>query len=202
MDKAQTDRKPEGPPTPQEERAARRLRVLDRLVEIGLEIAEATRTEAVEAPQPGVDYCQRFAVVARAVRLTVLLEEKLSRPDAEAEARLARLSVKDWHRHRVKLAVAAAIREETGTSEETHRRCAETLERLEQPELAEMIDRWPAEIVVARLCRMFGLPPKVERWLDDADNLLEDEEPPPEDLLGMPPGKRPDARRRRPPDTG
>ena len=201
MNKARTDSNSEAPATPQEERTARRLRVLDRLVEIGMEIAEAARTEAVEAPQPGVDYCQRYATAARAVRLAVLLEEKLSRPDAEAEARLARLSVKAWHRNRVKLAMAAAIKAETESPEEVYPRCAETLERLEQPELAEMIDRWPAEIVVARLCRMFGLSPKVERWLDDADALLEDEEPLPEDLAEMPASRRPANRRKRSADT-
>ncbi len=54
-----------------------------------MEVAEAARTEAVEAPQPGVDYCARVAGIARSVRLTLLLEDKMSRPseDAAAEGR-------------------------------------------------------------------------------------------------------------------
>ena len=53
-----------------------------------MEVAEATRTEAVEAPQPGVDYCARVAGVARSVRLTLLLEDKCpARPTSGAEGR-------------------------------------------------------------------------------------------------------------------
>src|SRR5688572_16107333 len=83
MDKAQTDLGSETPAAPAEERAARRLRVLARLTEIQMDVAEAARTEAVEAPQPGVDYCARVAGIARSVRLTLLLEDKMSRPSEE-----------------------------------------------------------------------------------------------------------------------
>ncbi|MGK9168365.1 hypothetical protein KXR53_18785, partial [Inquilinus limosus] len=68
MDKAQTDPAPEAPAAPQEERAAD-LRVLAELVEIQMSIARATQQEALQAPQPGVDYCQRIATASRAVRL-------------------------------------------------------------------------------------------------------------------------------------
>src|ERR1043165_2381861 len=82
MNKTQTDQTSEAPPNPQEERAAD-LCVLSELVEIQMSIARATQQEALQAPQPGVDYCQRIATVSRSVRLTLLLKGKLSQEHKE-----------------------------------------------------------------------------------------------------------------------
>ncbi|MGO4129778.1 hypothetical protein AB4Z01_35650, partial [Inquilinus sp. YAF38] len=82
MNKAQTDSATEASAAPQEERAAD-LCVVAELVEIQMSIARATQQEALQAPQPGVDYCQRIATVSRAVRLTLLLKDKLSRQAEE-----------------------------------------------------------------------------------------------------------------------
>jgi hypothetical protein len=136
--------------------------------------------------------------------LTVLLEDKLSRPRAEPKAPM---SVEEWHRKRVRLAVMAAIQETAESAEESaeeyHRRCAETLERLEQPEQVETIDAWPAEIAVARLCHKYGLPLDVGRWLYEADDLLDDEMELEEDRSAASPGRGSATRRRpRAPDTG
>jgi hypothetical protein len=70
MNKAQTDSATEASAAPQEERAAD-LCVVAELVEIQMSIIRATQQEALQAPQPGVDYCQRIATVSRAVRLTL-----------------------------------------------------------------------------------------------------------------------------------
>ncbi|MGL4964409.1 MAG: hypothetical protein ACRC67_24470, partial [Inquilinus sp.] len=83
MNNAQTDSIPETPPTPEEERAARHLRMLARTAEIHMEVMETTRTEAVEAPQPGIDYGQRVSVIAKSLRLTLLLEQKFAGQRAE-----------------------------------------------------------------------------------------------------------------------
>jgi hypothetical protein len=56
MDKAQSHQTLEAPAAPQEERAARHLRLLARAAEIQMEVMEATRCEALDEPQPGVDY--------------------------------------------------------------------------------------------------------------------------------------------------
>ncbi len=201
MDKTQTAQTSQAPAAPQEERAARHLRLLARAAEIQMEVMEATRDEAVKTPQPGIDYCQRIAVAARSLRLTLLLEDKLSRPREEPKAVMP---VKDWHRRRVSLAIAAAIRETAGSADEVYRRCAETLERLEEPELAEKVDGWPAGLAVAQLCRKYGLPLEVQRWRDEADDLLaEEEEPAPDARPADPPEPRAaPGRRRRAPDTG
>ncbi len=198
MNKAQTDLGLEPPADPMGERTAQRLRVLDRLVEIGMEIAEAARTEAVEAPQPGVDYCQRYATAARAVRLTVLLEDKLSRP-SEEQLRQVSAADRSRARMRVTMAMGAAALDgvesgEDGEDTEANRRFAEMAERLERPELAELIEAYPPPVAVARLCRMFGLPAEWERWLELGDAAmaelsirLSDEAEPPMD----PPEPRP-----------
>ena len=171
---------PDPAPTPQadpdQDRAARRDRVLARLVEIQMEVAEATRTEAVEAPVAGVDYCGRLAVIARSVRLTLLLEEKASQEREEQELAVAHPPPAglhpSWHSARVKLAIAAAIHNDSATDEEVIRRCREAVERMDRPEQVERIERCPAPVAVIRLCRRFGLPVNVERCLMAADLIL------------------------------
>ncbi len=212
MDKAQTDLMSEAPAAPQEERAARHLRMLARAAEIHMEVMEATRTEAVEAPQPGIDYCQRIAVVTRSLRLTLLLEDKFSNHrDERRKAAAKRESAQaDWHDLRVKLAMLAAAYEVSEDDEEVDRRVAEVCERVERPEVSEFIEASRPEVAVAALCRRWNFPVKVERWLEMADEALEDygfippqdgEDDDPED----PPAPRsaaPVRRKPKPPDTG
>ncbi|WP_225767364.1 hypothetical protein [Inquilinus sp. Marseille-Q2685] len=172
MSETQTVQASEAPPAPREERAARHLRLLARMAEIQMDIAEAARTEAVEAPQPGIDYCQRIAVVARSLRLTLLLEDKLSRPPEERPHEAAiRRAERSRSRLRVTMAMGAAVTDGAELPEAT-RRFAGMAERLERPELAELVETSPAPVAVARLCRMFGLPEEAERWLDLGDAAL------------------------------
>ncbi len=56
--------------------------------------------------------------------------------------------------------------------EEARRRFAHIRERLERPEVAELVETCPAPVAVARLCRMFGLPEETEDWLAVADAAL------------------------------
>jgi hypothetical protein len=174
---------------------------------------EATRTEAVEAPQPGVDYCRRIAVVAKSLRLTLLLEEKFAghRDERRKAAAKRESAQEDWHDLRVKLAMLAAAYESSEDPEEVQRHATEVCERVEQPEVAEFIEASRAEVAVAALCRRWDFPPNVKRWLEMADVAMEhlgflpsedgedDEDPedPPE------PRSAASARRKpRPPDTG
>ena len=94
MNNAQTDHTSEPPATPEEERAARHLRMLARTAEIHMEVMETTRTEAVEAPQPGVDYGQRVSVIAKSLRLTLLLEQKFA--GQVCECRRPRIRWQGW----------------------------------------------------------------------------------------------------------
>ncbi len=207
MNKAQTDSATEASAAPQEERAAD-LCVVAELVEIQMSIARATQQEALQAPQPGVDYCQRIATVARAVRLTLLLKDKLSRQAAERRKAAAQREAaqEDWHELRVRLAMMAAACEVSKDEEEAGRRADEVCERLERPEVAELVEASRAEVAVAALCRRWGYPVQVKQWLEMADEALEelgflppedgeDDEDPPEPRSAS--GRRP-----RPPDTG
>ena len=206
MNKAQTDSATEASAAPQEERAAD-LCVVAELVEIQMSIARATQREALQAPQPGADYCQRIATVSRAVRLTLLLKGKLSQEDKEKRKAAAQREAaqEDFHDLRVKLAMMAAAYEASKDNEEIARRVTEVRERLERPEVAELIEASRAPVAVAALCRRWGLPVRVERWLEMADEAMEqlgflpDDDDPPAD----PPKPRPaSGRKPRPPDTG
>ncbi|MFE0756836.1 hypothetical protein ACFW16_22935 [Inquilinus sp. NPDC058860] len=176
MDAAQTDQVSEAPAAPQEERAARHLRMLARVADVHMEIVEATRTEAVEAPQPGVDYCQRIAVVTRSLRLTLLLEEKFTghREERRKAAAKRESAQEDRHALRVKLAMLAAAHEVSKDEAEIDRRAAEVCERVKRPEVVELIEASRPEVAVAALCRRWGFPPQVERWLEMADEAMED----------------------------
>ena len=212
MDKAQADSVSEAPASPAEERAARHLRMLARAAEIHMEVMEATRTEAVEAPQPGVDYCQRIAVVTRSLRLTLLLKEKFAgqRDERRKVAAKREAAQEDFHDLRVKLAMLAAAYEVSEDNEEIQRRVTEVREQLERPEVVELIEASRAPVAVAALYRRWGFPVRVEQWLEMADEAMEqlgflpsddDEDDPPAD----PPKPRPagaDGRKPRPPDTG
>ena len=177
--------------------------MLAELVEIQMTIARATQQEALQAPQPGADYCQRIATVSRAVRLTLLLKDKLSRQERERRKAAARREAaqEDFHDLRVGLAVMAAASEVSEDAEEEDRRTTEIYEQLERPEVAELIEASRAEVAVAALCRRWGYPVQVEQWLEMADEAMEhygflppkDGEDDPED----PPGPR-SGRRRRP----
>jgi hypothetical protein len=207
MNKRQADSSTQTAPTPEEERAAD-LCVLSELVEIQMSIARATQQEALQAPQPGVDYGQRIATIARSVRLTLLLKGKLSRQAKEKRKAAAKREAaqEDWHALRVKLAMTSAVYAVSKDGDEADRRAAEMAEQLERPEVAELVEASRAEVVVAALCRRWGYPVQAERWLAMADAAMEDlgflpdedgadDDDPPEPRSTS--GRKP-----RPPDTG
>src|ERR1044072_5284130 len=134
MNATQADSTTKAPPNPQQERAAD-LCVLSELVEIQMSIARATQQEALQAPQPGVDYGQRIATISRSVRLTLLLKRKLA--DERAERRKAaaqrEAAQEDWHAPRVKLAMRPAVHEVSEDGDEVDRRAAEMDEGREGP---------------------------------------------------------------------
>jgi len=207
MNNAQTDQSQASSPAEEGD-----LCVLSELVEIQMSIARATQQEALQAPQPGVDYCQRIATVSRAVRLTLLLKAKLSQQAREKRKAAAQREAaqEDWHALRVKLAMMAAVHEVSEDGDEVDRRAAEIDERMERPEVVELVEASRAEVVVAALCRRWGYPVQVERWLEMADEALETlgfipsedgEDDPPADKPKPRPAA-PGRRKPKPPDTG
>uniref|UniRef100_UPI00378494A4 hypothetical protein n=1 Tax=Inquilinus sp. TaxID=1932117 RepID=UPI00378494A4 len=188
-------------------------RMLARVADVHMEIIETIRTEAVEAPQPGIDYGQRLAVVTKSLRLTLLLEDKFAnhRDERRKAAAKREAAQEDWHELRVKLAMMGAAYEVSEDAEEVDRREDEMQERLERPEVAELIEASRAEVAVAALCRRWGYPVRVKQWLEMADEAMEelgflppedgededDPEDPPEPRSADVSGRKP-----RSPDTG
>ncbi|MGK9166985.1 hypothetical protein KXR53_11840, partial [Inquilinus limosus] len=80
---------------------------------------------------------------------------------------------------------------------------AELTERLERPEVVELVEASRAEVAVAALCRRWGYPVQAERWLEMADEAMEalgflpPDDDPPADPPGSAGGRKPKA-----PDTG
>jgi transposase-like protein len=143
-----------------------------------MEVMEAIRCEALDEPQPGVDYCQRIAVLNKSLRLTLLLEDKFSRPPETPPQKARPVGPRDKAppEMRAMLAMAAASYHgaETEAEEaEARKRYGEIVERLDRPEVAEMVETSPAPAAVARLCREFGLPADTQAWLATADAALE-----------------------------
>ncbi|TSD90769.1 hypothetical protein FFK22_000775 [Mycobacterium sp. KBS0706] len=203
MNNAQTDQGQASSPAEEGD-----LCVLAELVEIQMSIARATQREALQAPQPGVDYCQRIATISRSVRLTLLLKAKLSQQAKEKRKAAAQREAaqEDWHALRVKLAMTSAAYAVSKDGDEADRRNAEMAEQFERPEVAELIEASRAEVVVAALCRRWGYPVQAERWLEMADAAMEDLDFLPDEDGEDSPEPRPAAARGRrkpkPPDTG
>ncbi|HEY9343683.1 MAG TPA: hypothetical protein VIQ53_00170, partial [Inquilinus sp.] len=142
--------------------------------------------------------------------LTLLLKRKLADERAERRKAAAKREAaqEDWHALRVKLAMTSAVYEVSKDGDEADRRAAEMAEQLERPEVVELVEASRAEVAVAALCRRWGYPVQVERWLEMADAAMEnlgflpsedgeDDEDPPK------PGPAGAGRRKpRPPDTG
>ena len=143
------------------------------------------------------------------MRLTLLLKDKLSRQAGERRKAAAKREAaqEDCHELRVRLAMMAAAYEVSEDAEEEDRRTDEVYEQLERPEVAELIEASRAEVAVAALCRRWGYPVQVERWLEMADEAMEhcgflpseDGEDDPEDA---PEPRSAAGRKPRPPDTG
>ena len=140
--------------------------------------------------------------------MTLLLKEKFAgqRDERRKAAAKREAAEEDWHALRVKLAMLAAAYEVSGDQEEVERRATEVCERVERPEVVELIEASRAPVAVAALCRRWGYPVQVERWLEMADEAMEhlgflpsedgeDDEDPPEPRSAA-------SARRKPPDTG
>ncbi|MGA2953811.1 MAG: hypothetical protein ABSD80_16405, partial [Caulobacteraceae bacterium] len=82
-------------PDPAVARAERRLRLLERLTQIGMELAEALRERALnpaagDADDKGRDPADAYARLSRAIRLTIALESKTDQALADLKAGVVR----------------------------------------------------------------------------------------------------------------
>lgn len=150
----------------------RRQRMLDRLAEAGLEIAIALETRAKAAAEAPIDdpvdldaVALAYSRVARAVRMTVLLQSKLIDERDAATDRCARAERSDlWQREAFEQERAARILRRVIAAEHhdvdrIERLCAEVAERVEDDDLYGAALGRPLSDLVADICRDLGLSP-------------------------------------------
>jgi hypothetical protein len=166
-------------PDPSIARAERRLRLLEELAEIGMELARALRPcaqtgEAAPDEAPGKDPAEAFAPLSRAIRLTLALEAKtdaalrdlkagIVRERAEARERIAKTARENCV-NRVRDLVLSVADVECDDFD-AHDNLFEALnERLEQDEAYEKCHERPLRETVERLCKDLKLTPDWSRW--------------------------------------
>jgi hypothetical protein len=161
---------------PSSDRAERRLRILQELAEIGMDLARAVRTRALAAeadPAAAVDLGLSFSRIARAVRQTVALEARLEQDRQAAAAERAERQARDAreqaykHKARLRDLVERAIDAEA-CGEAAEDLLGDLDERLEDADdLAGFVDRPVAEIV-QHICRELDVTPPPALW-DEAE---------------------------------
>jgi hypothetical protein len=175
-------------------RAERRLAILGRLAELGMQIAEALTKRAVSEPkdpEPKHDAGRSFAYVSRAVRLTVALEAKIEQDLAalrEGRGAAAPADEDDpvWrfpedplglkerdhpsaHRNRIRDNVWDAINHETAITDllPSHEVLDNLHERLTEGERYDSLLFRPLRESVEAICKDLELTPDWSRWTED-----------------------------------
>ncbi|OYX32512.1 MAG: hypothetical protein B7Y99_08535 [Caulobacterales bacterium 32-69-10] len=194
-------------------RVERQLQMLDRLAEMGMNIAEATERWALAALESGSasyvvpenhvmaaapggvrgDPGLVYARVARAVRQTLMLQTRLLQelPDlgrAETRARAARADARRSQAYRL---VERAIRDEHADPEEIEHLSDEATERLREEDFCDDLGDRPFDEVVARICRDLGLSPDWAASQDRPEGALQGAAPPQSAPPGDPPPPAP-----------
>jgi hypothetical protein len=184
-------------PDPSVVRAERRLRLLEELSEIGMELARALKPgvaaceAAADGKARGRDPADAFAPLSRAIRLTLALEARTDQElrDLKAgivmkrEAERARTAERppttgdreSVYRETLRRRVYDAIDAEA-ESEDIANDLYEALdERLDQDEAYFDCERRPLRETVERLCRDLTLSPDWSRW--DGEDWIHDGPP-------------------------
>src|ERR1700712_1138519 len=157
------------------ERRARHLRILAELADIGMELVQHVRLQALEEDAPsGPDPVLAFARLAKAVRQTVALEAKVAaggfdsvqpvarsaaRSDPAARARAR--PVKERGRRPVEEAIAFEAE-----GDETEDLLRDLHERLDDPAFEDEFDGQPIGIIVASICAALGVQANLKAFSD------------------------------------
>jgi hypothetical protein len=161
--------------------AERRLRMLDRLAVVGLEISLAIERRVKDAPpdQPLAELnaaAMAYARAARAVRMAVLLQSRLAEgpvaDEAANDAKGPQKIIFGWEecpderderaqarRERLGQIVEHIAEKERGDAEAAERLGREAAERLERDDIYGDVLERPVSEVVADICRDLGLEP-------------------------------------------
>jgi len=146
---------------PSDTRLDRQLALLDRLAEIGLEIAEAIGAQARSGePFDAQAAAMAYARVARAVRQTVMLQSRLiaDRPAPLKETDHC-LTPEDHAKDRVARIVHRVIAAEHDDEDRIERLQDEAIERLQDEDIHGAVLTRPMSEMVADICQDLGLDP-------------------------------------------
>jgi hypothetical protein len=172
---------PEEAPDPSVARAERRLRLLEELSEIGMELARALKPGAepdkAAGEVPAKDPAAAYAPLSRAIRLTLALESRTDKDlrDLKAGVESARQEARTKAEVRNLEALEDKVRDLVLDVAERESADSEAFEALEEA-LEERLDMdeayWdlggrPLRQTVERLCHDLGLSPDWSRWADE-----------------------------------
>ena len=188
------DAKPEVPPESAAPAAIasaeRRLAMLGRLAELGMQLAETLAARAVaepKDPEPRHDPARSFAQVSRAVRLTLALEARIEQdlaalrdgPDAApSEPKwpqppfddphgLKKRDHPSAHRNRIRDNVWDVVDHEVTDIYQAQELLGDLHERLTEGERYDSFLYRPLREGVEAICKDLGLTPDWSRWTDD-----------------------------------
>jgi hypothetical protein len=163
---------------------ARQLQQLGDLAEIGLEIARAVEARVKAAgPQDDLDpFVAAYARVARAVRLSIMLQSRLidQRDVAQRREAYDHKQALDFGKARIEREVERAVLAAHGDDKpEVDRLMTETADRLDLEDYGDILQR-PVEEVVALICKDLGL--AADGWVVEGVEEVLDGQPsePPE----------------------
>ena len=170
----------DAPPLPEDldawtqERLRRQAAMLEQLAEAGLRMALAIERQVAEASIEPTEAAMAFARVARAVRLTALLQSKLLHDLARLRALPAANDSEpeddraERHKARVEAIVERVAKADTDDEDEIDRLVGECAERLDDEDIyGDVLDR-PVGELVSLICRDLGLEPDWPRLADEA----------------------------------
>jgi len=177
-------------PDPSIMRAERRLRLLEELAEICMELARALKPCAQAAETPGKDPAAAFAPLSRAIRLTLALEAKTDealrdlkagvvrareeeRVQAAKRARVAEDAAQEAREDRVRDLVLNVAERECEDIDDFDNIYEALKERLEEDEAYVDCGDRPLRETVERLCKDLQLTPDWSRW-DGEGWIVED----------------------------
>ncbi len=200
MDNAPIDPTPDEtqPVDPDREWTGWALGKLRELVDIGMRTARRIETQQMATPivPPPPDFALMQARVARAVRLSIAMTERIREAyrARKAEAETAAAAVQERRQKRraqVARAVAAALGPERPAGAATAKDAGspaaprESLTETEVPDVE--LDTLPIDEIVLRICRRLGLAPArlPQGWEDVEDGAAEPLDEPPIDELPL-----------------
>jgi hypothetical protein len=168
-------------------RAERRLRLLEELSEIGMELARALRPGAGQAAPSGeetavsqIDPADAFARISRAIRLTLALEAKTDadlrdlkagvvKVREEARERAAKRADEE-RKHlfgQIHLGIFRVAEAECPDAEAIHDLMEALEQRLDEDNAYANCEDRPLRETVERLCKDLCLNPDWSRWTDE-----------------------------------